>query len=407
MKILYVINQISDWSGDSGLLWLTVKLMKKRGHEVAIATTDGNPFRDKESVLKYSKMIKDLSKSNESSIKINDIPIFKVHCISSNFGMYSPNAGKIAKKIIRNYDLIHIYSWYHHIGIEFFKSAKKYNIPLIFTAMGTLQNDAQSFYKTQKSIIDYIYTKKIIDYASILHSVGHSEIESYIQYGGKKEKIIQVENGIDLKDFELTSSTDILKRLELEEKSYILFLSRIHPKKGLELLLSAFKKLTQNNHEIYLVVAGSGEKDYLQKIQKNVKELSLTNKVKFAGLVSQNEKIMLLKSAKIFSLTSKSDIYPRAIQEALTMGVPVVISKESDYPEVEEFNAGKIVSLNENNISETFEKLLDSNDELKIQSNNAKKLIKEKFLAEEQIKKFEKIYLNILSNDKNNFSRKE
>ena len=58
MKILYVINQISDWSGDSGLLWLTVKLMKKRGHEVAIATTDGNPFRDKESVLKYSKMIK-------------------------------------------------------------------------------------------------------------------------------------------------------------------------------------------------------------------------------------------------------------------------------------------------------------------------------------------------------------
>ena len=172
-------------------------------------------------------------------------------------------------------------------------------------------------------------------------------------------------------------------------------------------MLSAFKKLTQNNHEIYLVVAGSGEKDYLQKIQKNVKELSLTNKVKFAGLVSQNEKIMLLKSAKIFSLTSKSDIHPRAIQEALTMGVPVVISKESDYPEVEEFNAGKIVSLNENNISETFEKLLDSNDELKIQSNNAKKLIKEKFLAEEQIKKFEKIYFNILSNGKNNFSRKE
>lgn len=401
MKILYVINQISDWSGDSGLLWLTVKLIKKRGHEVAIATTDGNPFRDEESILKYSKTVKELSKSNKNSVKINDIPIFKVHCISSNFGMYSPNAGKIAKKIIRNFDIVHIYSWYHHIGIEFFKAAKKYNIPLIFTAMGTLQNDAQSFYKTQKSIIDYMFTKKIINYANVLHSVGHSEIESYIQYGGKKEKIIQVENGIELKDFELTDSTNILKKLDIVEKPYILFLSRIHPKKGLELLLSAFKELTQSNDEIYLVIAGSGENDYVQKIQKNVKELSLTNKVKFTGLVSQNEKITLLKSAKIFSLISKSDVHPRAIQEALTMGVPVVISKESDYPEVEEYNAGKIVSLDNKKISQTFEKLLRNDSELKIQSNNAKKLINEKFLAEEQIKKFEKIYSDILLNNKN------
>jgi len=396
-----VINQISDWSGDSGLLWLTVKLIKKRGHEVAIATTDGNPFRDEESILKYSKTVKELSKSNKNSVKINDIPIFKVHCISSNFGMYSPNAGKIAKKIIRNFDIVHIYSWYHHIGIEFFKAAKKYNIPLIFTAMGTLQNDAQSFYKTQKSIIDYMFTKKIINYANVLHSVGHSEIESYIQYGGKKEKIIQVENGIELKDFELTDSTNILKKLDIMEKPYILFLSRIHPKKGLELLLSAFKELTQSNDEIYLVIAGSGENDYVQKIQKNVKELSLTNKVKFTGLVSQNEKITLLKSAKIFSLISKSDVHPRAIQEALTMGVPVVISKESDYPEVEEYNAGKIVSLDNKKISQTFEKLLRNDSELKIQSNNAKKLINEKFLAEEQIKKFEKIYSDILLNNKN------
>ena len=401
MKILYVINQISDWSGDSGLLWLTVKLMKKRGHEVAIATTDGNPFKDEESILKYSKTVEEISKSNENNVRINDIPIFKVHCISSNFGMYSPNAGNIAKKIIKNFDIIHIYSWYHHIGIEFFKAAKKYNVPLIFTAMGTLQNDAQSFYKTQKLIIDYMFTKKIINYANVLHSVGHSEIESYVQYGGKKEKIIQVENGIELKDFELTNSTDILKKLDIVGKPYILFLSRIHPKKGLELLLSAFKELTQSNDEICLVIAGSGENDYVQKIQKKVKELSLINKVKFAGLVSQDEKITLLKSAKIFSLISKSDIHPRAIQEALTMGVPVVISKESDYPEVEEYNAGKIVSLEKENISQTFEKLLQNDSELKIQSNNAKKLINEKFLAEEQIKKFEKIYSDILFNGKN------
>ena len=137
MKILYVINQISDWSGDSRLLWLSVKLMKKRGHEVAIATTDGNPFRDEESSKKYSETVEKLSNFNDNFVMINDIPVFPVHCVTSRFGMYSFNAGKIAKKIVKNFDIIHVYSWYHHIGIEFFKVAKKYNIPLIFTAIRT------------------------------------------------------------------------------------------------------------------------------------------------------------------------------------------------------------------------------------------------------------------------------
>jgi glycosyltransferase involved in cell wall biosynthesis len=399
MKILYVINQISDWSGDSSLLWVSIKQMKKRGHEVAIATTNGNPFRDKESIKKYSKIVEKLSNPNKDFALINDIPVFSVHCISSRFGMYSFNAGNMAKKIVKNFDIIHIYSWYHHIGIEFFKTAKKYKIPLVFTAMGTLQNDAHSFYNTQKSIIDLFFTKKIIDYASVLHSVGHSEIESYIHYGGKKEKIIQIENAINLKDFELKNPSNILKKLNIITKQYILYLGRIHQKKGIELLLNSFNE-SHIDDKICLVIAGSGESDYVQKIKKNVIDFGLTNRVKFTGHVSHDEKLTLIKSAKLFSLISKSDIHPHAIQEALTMGIPVVISKESDYPEVEEYKAGIIVNLDVKEIAHAFEKLLSNEDELTIFSNNAKKLIQENFLVEDQINKFEKIYLKILLKNK-------
>jgi glycosyltransferase involved in cell wall biosynthesis len=395
MKILYVINQISDWSGDSGLLWLSVKLMKKRGHEVAIATTDGNPFRDKDSIDKYSKKMEKLSKSKENFVIINDIPVYSVHCITSHFGMYAPNAGKMAKKIIQNFDIIHIYSWYHHIGIEFFRVAKKKKIPLVFTAMGTLQNDAQKFYKTQKSIIDFMFTKKIINYAAVLHSVGSSEFNSYLQYGGDIKKIIQIDNGIEPKDFELKKPTNILKKIDIENKPYILFLGRIHPKKGIELLIKSFKELSLKNDKIWLVIAGSGQIEYIQRIKKQVNDLSLTNRIKFTGFISQDDKLTLLKSAKLFSLTSKSDIHPRAVQEALVMGVPVVVSKESDYPEIEECDTGKIVNMNYLEIAHTFEKLLENEEKLQILSKNARKLINDKFLAEEQIIKFEKIYQKI------------
>ncbi len=396
MKILYVINQISDWSGDSRLLCLTVKLMQKRGHEVAIATTDANPFRDQASSEKYYPILKKLQNHNKDFVIINDVPVFSIHSITSHFGMYSFNAGTMAKKIIKNFDLVHIYSWYHHIGIEFFKVSKKYNVPLIFTAMATLQNDAQSYYKIQKSIVNLFFTKKIINYASILHSVGQSEIETYIHFGGKKEKIIQIENGIDLNDYKLKNLSNILKRCGINDKPYILFLGRIHPKKGLELLLKSFNELTHNNNEIYLIIAGSGESNYVQKIKKYVQDLGLSNKVKFTGLVSHDEKLTLLKSAKLFSLTSKSDIHPVAVQEALTMGIPVVISKESDYPEVEQYDTGIIVNLNMSEIVNAFRTLLN-NPSLDIISNNAKNLIKEKYLVEDQIIKFEQIYQTILS----------
>ena len=102
----------------------------------------------------------------------------------------------------------------------------------------------------------------------------------------------------------------------------------------------------------------------------------------------------------MFSLTSKSDIHPRVVQEALTMGIPVVISKESDYPEVEEYKAGILVNLDFKEIALVFEKLLLDEDKLNIFSNNAKKLIRENFLIEDQIKKFETIYNKILSKNK-------
>ena len=207
----------------------------------------------------------------------------------------------------------------------------------------------------------------------------------------QQEKIIQIENGIDLKDYELKNPSGILKRLDITNKPYILYLSRIHQKEGIELLLNSFNELSRINDEICLVIAGSGESDYVQKIKRNVKDLGLTNKVKFTGLVSHDEKLTLLKSAKLFSLISKSDIHPVAVQEALTMGIPVIISKESDYPEVEEYKAGILVNLDFKEIASAFEKLLLNEEELNIFSKNAKKLIKEKVLVEDKIKKFETI----------------
>ena len=396
MRILFVINQISEWRGDSGLVWYSAKFLKNKGHEVSIVTTDGNPSKNKNEDLDYLTILKKLSNENDEPVIINNIPIYSTHCTIKDLGMYAPNAKNLAKKIVKNFDLIHIYSWYHHIGIEFFKIAKSSGIPLVTSLMGTLQPEAHNFHKYKKSLVDFLYTHKMLSYASALHSVGDSENDVYLKLGVDPKKIYKIENGINLEDFKLKNKSDILKKNCIDEKPYILFLSRINKKKGLELLLNSFKILKNTDQTIYLVISGTGDSEYVEQIKKYVKKLDLENWVIFTGLVSQDEKIILFKSAKLFSLISISDIHPRAIEEALTMGVPVVISKESDFPEVMEYNAGIVVDREEKLIADAFKKLLEDDSLLKELSNNAKKLIKENFLVEDQIKKFEQLYYSLI-----------
>ena len=102
MKILYVINQIAEWRGDAGLVWYSAKFLKNRGHEISIVTTDGNPSKKKDEDKEYLSILKKLNNTNEKPVIVNEIPIYSAHCAIESLGMYSPNAGKLAKNIYKS-----------------------------------------------------------------------------------------------------------------------------------------------------------------------------------------------------------------------------------------------------------------------------------------------------------------
>jgi glycosyltransferase involved in cell wall biosynthesis len=397
VRILQVISQLSDFMGDSGQVLLIAKILQNMGHQVEIVTTDGDPFFNSiENSERYFKTRKKLLES-KGIIKINDIPVHTIHCTFPSLGMYSFEATKIAKKIIKNYDVIHVYSWYHHLGFVFASMANKYKIPFFVSMWGTLQPEAQQFHKNKKRLLDALYTKKMILHATGLHSIGESETKEYIKWGADKNKIHYIDNGIVLEHFKIIDKTKIFDKLDLkQDQNYLLYLGRIHEKKGIELLLKSFKKIIETNINILLIIAGTGEYSYVTEIKKFVETLGLENNVKFAGFVSHEEKLELLQHAKIFVLTSYNDIHPRAVQEALTVGTPVIITKVCDYPEVEQYNAGMTVDLDELSIYNALKNLLENDDKRRTMSSNAKNLIKNRFLLVDQVKKFEQVYLEAI-----------
>jgi glycosyltransferase involved in cell wall biosynthesis len=397
MKILQIISQLSDFMGDSGQVLRIAKELQQLGHRVSIVTTDGDPFDSEENSLRYADTRKILLDNSEKMTEICGIPVYSLHCTRPSYGMYAPKAKILAKKILEDFDIVHVYSWYHHAGFVFSKTAKELGIPFFISMWGTIQPDAHKFHKFKKTLADIIYTKKIIFSASGLHSIGDSETQEYLKWGCDPKKIHYIDNGVVLDDFKIKNETDIFKRLNLNsEKNFLLYLGRIHEKKGLELLINGFKKISDSFDNLQLIISGTGNTDYIIKLKNLSISLGLEKKIIFTGFVSHDEKLELLKNARLFILTSYSDIHPRAIQEALTMGLPVVFTKVCDYPEIDEYGAGISIDLNVDSIYDAVCTLIQDEKLLKSYSRNAQKLIYEKFLLKEQVKKFETMYLNAL-----------
>tara|TARA_B110000881_G_C18568397_1_gene514121 strand:- start:304 stop:1509 length:1206 start_codon:yes stop_codon:yes gene_type:complete len=399
MKILHVGSPCTDFVGEFGLIFKVTKGLRDLNHEVDIMTTDADCFYyDKEKSLSYSPIRKKFLNIEKQPIIYKEIPTFVEHCSSHKLGLYCPNAKKNAREIVTNYDVIHVCTWYSHICMTYAQVAHEMNIPFIISSWGSLLPNARKLKKSRKWLIDKLYTNKIIKHADGYQSVGTSETEEYIKLGANPDSIFRLDNPVDLKKFELIHKTEILHKNDIKEKDFLLFLGRINEKKGIELLIESFVRISKEQQNLLLVIAGSGIQQYENQIKELVKEKNIQNKVKFTGLVSDDEKLELLHSATLFVLTSHSDVHPIAVQDALAMGLPVIITKACDYPEVKEYNAGIIVNEDTNEISNAVLEILDDKSKLRQMSKNAKRIILEKFQLEVQIKKYEQMYIDVIKN---------
>jgi glycosyltransferase involved in cell wall biosynthesis len=131
----------------------------------------------------------------------------------------------------------------------------------------------------------------------------------------------------------------------LDGKPFVLFLSRLHYKKGLDFLADAFALVAQEFPEAQLVVAGpdGGAKS---DFESQVRRLRLQDKVHLVGPIYGPEKLAALVDCDCFCLPSRQEGFSLAVTEAMACGAPVVISTSCHFPEVRQSGAGIVSELN-------------------------------------------------------------
>lgn len=188
---------------------------------------------------------------------------------------------------------------------------------------GNLNEKALSISKLKKHLSLKLYGDKFLFRASCFQALNNNEkdsIESYIQSRYRKTTKVFVEgNGVRYHD-------------EVAQGHDFLFLGRLHPIKNIESLIVAFSKLPNEK----LIIAGDGDSAYVNSLVKLASSQPNQGNIEFFGFANDEDKANLFSRAKAFILPSYSEGQPVAALEAMSYGIPLLLSNKCNLPAVDD-----------------------------------------------------------------------
>jgi glycosyltransferase involved in cell wall biosynthesis len=278
---------------------------------------------------------------------------------------------------IKKYDIVHITAvWNFPVWAASFVCTL-FNKPYIISPRGTLYPETIALGSTKFKKIYYRFiAQHSLRNASYIHYTTQDEKQSVEKYLNLKTKGIVIPNGIDTTFFDKNIDDQNVK--SYISKPYILFLGRIHPKKGLDILLEAFSKLIAYHKSIQLVLAGPDDINYKAELNILAEKYFIKDKIIFTGELKGNSKLIAYKNAKFFVLSSYSENFGMAVVEAMLMNCPVIVSNKVGIAAELETKQGVIVCKPETeDLYHKMKKLLENPDLRKELADKSASVVKE------------------------------
>jgi glycosyltransferase involved in cell wall biosynthesis len=275
-----------------------------------------------------------------------------------------------------------MWDWpYHKVMVE----ARKLGIPYIVTPRGMLEPWSLSQKKWKKKLAWWLYQRNDVQKSVCVFTTAKMEAEHVTNLGITTCKAV-IPNGIETDSYPCKTSVDVVKK-------QVLFLSRVHVKKGIEILFDAWKRIHSEFAGWQLLVVGNGEAEYIQGLENRVENLGLKENIKILPPVFGNDKIQLYQESALFCLPSYSENFGMAIAEAMSCGTPVITTTNCPWEILKETNTGWCVNLSLDNLERALrEALTMSPTELYDMGQKASKLIYENFDYRNVTRKTLKLY---------------
>jgi len=300
----------------------------------------------------------------------------------------------------RQFDLAHIHALFSPVTTLAATIARYHNLPYIIRPCGMLDPADLQKKKLLKQIYGTVLERPNLAGAAAIHFTSKEEAKISERFGlGSTSKMsvpqdLVIPLGVTAGFFP--------QRLRESQVPIILFMSRIEPKKGLDLLLPALESLLASGIEFQFILAGSNpqDADYETGIKLKIQNSSLAKYTTITGFVGGDLKVELLTNADLFVLPSYYENFGIAVAEAMAAGVPVAISDRIHiWEDIQEAEAGWVGSLEVGAIANLIKSALLDPEERKRRGLNGKEYAKKHYnweaIAQQTIDAYQQILSSI------------
>ena len=298
---------------------------------------------------------------------------------------YKPQGADLSAADLAQFDIVHIHGIWDPRLHNVAKMCRAAKVPYIIAPRGMLEPWSLKQKWLKKRIARFLYQDKDLKCAAALHATAESEAEQFRKLGFKNLVVISP-NGVNVPNFDVEDKKSALE-LQLKTRTNpddrrVLFVSRMHPKKGVLELVEAIKRVVSGGVEewrskwrveLVYTVNGEFEREYEAKVKARVLELGMSYQDTdgsihkpeiekssnsdvhlhlsssphfiFTGPLNDDAKWDAYDRADLFVLPTYSENFGIVVAEALWAGVPVITTKGTPWSELEEYKCGKWIDL--------------------------------------------------------------
>lgn len=304
---------------------------------------------------------------------------------------WSPGLSRRLRQSVGGFDAVHVHAVYVFPPLAAARAAARCHVPYVLAPRGMLIREAiNRKSRWIKTAWINCFERKSLERAAAIHVTAEMEATELGWLGLPMRHVACIPNGVqfprDDQPLPVGPYSDLPPR-------FVLFLSRINWKKGLDRLIAAWRFVP----DTVLVIAGNDEEGYQAKLLQQVRELGLSDRVIFLGPVEDAHKWALFNRAQLFVLPSYSENFGNVVAEAMSMGCPVAVTPEVGIADlVESVGAGIVADGEPGKFSSAIRAILSRPADLRAMGQRGRRAARDRLSWDAVAAETETLYRAII-----------
>jgi glycosyltransferase involved in cell wall biosynthesis len=355
LKILHVAETLSSrFGGPVAVVVSLAEAQCRAGHQVTIVTTNADHPRGVYRAAGWD------------ALEGTDVRVFYAPVEFAPLRVSLRLAGYL-KQHAREADLVHIHGLYRFPQTYAAHVARSQQVPYIITPHGALDSyiyrNSSAGSVTLKRLYERWFDLPNLHAAGAIHYTAEAE-RAGATFLRLRAPTFVLPNGVSWDRYsDLTARGGLRARLGLQEEPIVLFVGRLHPVKGLDLLIPAFGALRARVPNSHLVIAGPEVGQFGRQVREWVAECNLRDSVHFLGHLQGSDMMQAYVDADVLTLPSYTENFGMTAVEAMACRLPVVVSDQVKiHREISHAGAGLVTACDSGELAIALETLLRDRD---------------------------------------------